>query len=538
MRLRSSSRTQTGPLAAIDLSKRVLKISGPDLCALGKSLGGSYVDRIKAGLERSNQLYCKAKPISLDEKKWRRLAACTKAGVDKCCPAAAPFFAGISDSIGSDVYMALLDFEVYMIELQREIDIKNAAKQALVQRTKDLEAAREAGDRKALARAQQALLLASMEAATSSSESDSDSSDGSDEAEGDASTSEGQSDDLEGKSSTDKDLPSGRCTGFGQVDSNGAFVAQTVELPLTVYAYGDHDMVLQLHATGIGSVCVYDCDGRLCPIGMNSAGLAVTVFNLHQGLSSVSASKSDAAGGDQVSALSTQCLAWELLLGQYTLPRAITFLQQLPCRPMSGSAFMLADSSGVVTVELSPQGIEISDVFTAKPLFRANHPFLSATEAYYADRAKSDAASRKRLSALQSAFEELADEGKSPATGLQVLDLLTGSKVVCNAGSIATVCCDMTRQELLVEYKERVALTPEYKAQAISKYKGSKAATQLALSQGLMQVKVGDDGPAKRLQDGKTALHVAQRVRYTYALHESGGQSSGEQAEEMDAPGR
>ena len=116
-----------------------------------------------------------------------------------------------------------------------------------------------------------------------------------------------------------------------QADSKGAFVAQTVELPLTVYAYGDHDMVLQLHVAGVactntthhnihnrtqtsrippsvflpgasltfppltpgkGSVCVYDCDGRLCPIGINSAGLAVTVFNLHQGLGSVATSKS------------------------------------------------------------------------------------------------------------------------------------------------------------------------------------------------------------------------------------------------------
>ena len=52
------------------------------------------------------------------------------------------------------------------------------------------------------------------------------------------------------------------------------------------------------------------------------------------------------------------------------------------------------------------------------------------------------------------------------------------------------------------------------------------------------QVKVGEDGPAQRLTDGKTALHVVQRVRYTYALHGSAGQNSGEQGEEVHPPGR
>ena len=45
--------------------------------------------------------------------------------------------------------------------------------------------------------------------------------------------------------------------------------------------YGDADTAMRLSLDNGLEVLCYDTDGRLCPIGMSTAGLAVNAFNLH-----------------------------------------------------------------------------------------------------------------------------------------------------------------------------------------------------------------------------------------------------------------
>merc|ERR1711879_461916 len=147
----------------------------------------------------------------------------------------------------------------------------------------------------------------------------------------------------------------------------------TVDLPPLLYAYGDFDCALNLRIGDLDAVLVSDCDGRLCPIGFNSKGLGISVFNLHLSVTS----------GFDKPGVSIQSIVWELLLGQYTLKSAIEFLESLPSI-MCGGALVLADSSGVVTCEVFPGGaVEMGK--PAKCVVRANHPIYPKCAGVYGE---------------------------------------------------------------------------------------------------------------------------------------------------------
>ena len=196
-------------------------------------------------------------------------------------------------------------------------------------------------------------------------------------------------------------VQNGRCTGFASVSELGAVVAQTADLPPGLYGYGDYDCVLKL-TVGASSVLVYDVDGRLCPIGLNSAGLAIAVFNLHL---------SDTGGFDGP-ALTVQSIVWELLLGQHTLPSATAWLRSLPPM-MCGCGLLLADADvGSLCVELraGPGG----RAFLGEPspwVTRANHPEQEGCEAAYGEGPKTRKESEVRQGLL--AMELVKSAGKA-----------------------------------------------------------------------------------------------------------------------------
>jgi hypothetical protein len=344
----------------------LLELNAPTLQELGRQLGAAYGERIKAGMSRSRELYVKSKPITCDEKRWGILAESAAAGARQCCPHAAAFFDGISEGMGGDAYMALLDFELYMLEVQRQLDVKAAAKDERETAIKVLAHCQAQGNKEGIRVATKALALSerrAAEVATSSSEDESSSGDSSsessDDEDGEMASEETEDEDLTkllvcrepvrtmstdtkagrqegGKAGRQvRGMQNGRCTGFAvshegvavRSDGSGggggsALLAQTVELPLSLYGFGDLDLVMKLATTGgdaattgggtaavpvkvegqnasadgvtkgvtkgvdpkhAHKVMCYDCDGRLCPVGLNEAGLGVCIFNLHQG---------------------------------------------------------------------------------------------------------------------------------------------------------------------------------------------------------------------------------------------------------------
>jgi hypothetical protein len=257
-------------------------------------------------MQRSKELYVNAKPVTCDEKRWGVLAASAAAGARRCCPHAAAFFDGISAGMDGDAYMALLDFELYMLEVQRQLDVKAKAKEDKEIALRVLAHCKEEGNKEGIRVASKALVLAerrAAEVATSSSESSSgESSSEESSSEDDRSeASRGEEEEEEGGGLTHllisgeqsgrdmtkagsqvRGMPNGRCTGFavahegvggegseggeggkggkggkgGDSNSNSkesgrsAMVAQTVELPLSLYGFGDLDLVMKLTTTG------------------------------------------------------------------------------------------------------------------------------------------------------------------------------------------------------------------------------------------------------------------------------------------------
>jgi hypothetical protein len=270
---------------------------------------------------------------------------------------------GMSGTLKGDAYAALLDFEVFQLELQRGRRAKNekvAATEALTQ---------------ALLTADKAVILAAearLKLATRGCDSSSSSSSESSSEEGD---SDGDSDvaleNLSNAASAVLEprevMANGRCTGFALVGEECAVVGQTVDLPPSVYGFGDFDIAMQLK-WGSGSALCYDVDGRLCPIGFNSCGLGVTIFNLHH----------TDTRGFEAPGITVQTLAWELLLGPYDLAGAIALLKALPYPMMCGSGLLLADRSGSLMAELAHEGVNIVQAPKgADPLTRSNHPLVA-----------------------------------------------------------------------------------------------------------------------------------------------------------------
>ena len=105
-----------GSSCITDDRARLLEITASSLPALGRALGEAYRGRFAAGMARSVKHYSETKPVTLDSKRWGQLAASARAGARLCCPRAWPFLEGLSAGLGQDVFMGLLDFEVYMME--------------------------------------------------------------------------------------------------------------------------------------------------------------------------------------------------------------------------------------------------------------------------------------------------------------------------------------------------------------------------------------------------------------------------------------
>ena len=264
-------------------------------------------------------------------------------------------------------------------------------------------------------------------------------------APGSTSESESESESEPGAGATAAPLVSadqigaGRCTGFASM----GLVGQTVDLPPPLYAFGDADCVLRLRSASGGCIA-YDVDGRLCPIGVSDVGLCVTVFNLHL---------SHTAGFDAPSALTVQTLAWELLLGRYTLDGALHLLKHLKAPMMCGAAMLLGDASGSALVELS-YGEVACITSTVGPLFRTNHPLVDSLKLFNGNGRKEQMCSDERLAQLRAQFAK--QESRFASDGAEDLaDLLGSSKKVCHAGTLATIACDARKRRLVVDFKER-----------------------------------------------------------------------------------
>eukprot|EP00928_Gymnodinium_smaydae_P056238 TRINITY_DN3964_c0_g1_i1.p1 TRINITY_DN3964_c0_g1~~TRINITY_DN3964_c0_g1_i1.p1 ORF type:complete len:525 (+),score=54.21 TRINITY_DN3964_c0_g1_i1:74-1576(+) len=478
---------------------RLVEASGSDLRALGCTLATRYRARMENGVARAKDYYSDLKPITCDLERWKTLSELARAGAQRCCPAATAFFAGLDSQVTWDVYDGLLDFEVYQLELQRQArDRQRRAAQRA--RTDDT----------------------SNDSPRSNKSSSSSSSSASSEINSDAGAAileaakrDAAASQLSNESAKEEDrakidpLGSGRCTGFALVSGgHTAVVAQSADLPPILYGYGDYDCVLRLSTPG-GSVVVYDSDGRLCPVGFNSSGLGVGIFNLHQ---------SQTVGYDQPS-LTCQTIAWELLLGQHTRASAIDWLRSLPVPTMCGSALLLADATGAVCVEFGAGcPVAITSPLENTPVARANHALHASRAETFGDTEKARRDSERRQRAVE---ESLSKRTKGsdypPIDGAAALSVLREAKKVRNLSTLACIAADLQRMELHVEFKDR---------QPTGEIDIARMAVEVGLSpqqvsQALVAGAVNGNTGRERIISGLPVSHVHCWVPHVFALAKS-----------------
>eukprot|EP00434_Breviolum_minutum_P030856 symbB.v1.2.027286.t1/scaffold2791.1/size70196/3 len=469
---------------------REVVVSGADPRSLGRALAEVYGERTHRGLQHAKDYYTELPPISCSTQQWKDLAALAQKGARLCCPTAAAFFDGLKEGLGWEVYETMLDFEVYTLELQRRSRVE----------------------------------------ARQRSSSSSSSSDSSSESFVEVNLGGGES-----KDSSDQDevadepsekrkklLKNGRCTGFaiaGDTSSIGgtgkvAIASQTVDLPGILYGFGDFDCVLRLQLPSV-ELLVYDSDGRLCPIGLNSAGLGICVFNLHD----------RQTDGFQQASLSVQTLVWELLLSGHTMTSALSWLRDLCLQPMCGSALLLVDDSGAVTVELNPGepagGPVIGEVRQGEAVSRANHPILAESNATFGGNRRARVDSQRRLEAVQRVLEQRAGEVASEVDANGALSLLRKAKKVRNLATLAIVSLSPTQGHLLVEFRERQEVSAA-EAARFAVEMGLAPVSQIhmpkiierALSQGGLQMET----KRPRMSSGETAFHVTRWAKHAFQL--------------------
>lgn len=154
----------------------------------------------------------------------------------------------------------------------------------------------------------------------------------------------------------------------------------------------------------------YDCDGRLCPIGLNSVGLAITLFNLH--LRQQHGFERDSIRSySHVKCLadvfvSVQALAWEVLLSGRGITDTIAWLQQQPALPMMcGSSIILASNGNLDSYcfELSADDVTAVPMDTGVgPFCRTNHPMTDHNRVHFEGTCPSEEKdSKKRLRELK-----------------------------------------------------------------------------------------------------------------------------------------
>jgi hypothetical protein len=261
--MKSSSQSDHSHDSALDPARRQLTVKAPTLHDLGKRLASCHGASIKKGLARSKKFYTRAvakgpllpdtlsvsaaatttdtrttrsatkarnrNPITAA--RWKEMAVLAREGARRCCPHAWPFFEGLSEGLGWDVFEALLDFELYTLETNRQ---KGAQKQRAATQAV-LASAVATGSKVDIAEAKMALADCESSSDSSSSESDSDGDMDDDSSCDEEKNTRG----IETRSRTP--MLEGRCTGLafavakGSEASSAAVVGQTVDLPLDLY---------------------------------------------------------------------------------------------------------------------------------------------------------------------------------------------------------------------------------------------------------------------------------------------------------------
>jgi len=271
-----------------------------------------------------------------------------------------------------------------------------------------------------------------------------------------------------------------------------------------MYGFGDMDRVLDLR-TGAGQVLAYDVDGRLCPIGLNSEGLAVGIFNLHF---------SHPDGFDKPS-LPVQAVVWELLLGQYTLKSAIVFLRSLAVNPMCGSALLLGDATGSCCVELNSTGqFRIPEPAKDVPIVRANHPLDASFLPSYGDRESAHRDSVKRMLSLSLKVRE-AHQNCANLAGNHALELFISAPKVRNPCTLACISIDILKKELVIDFKERFPATDGDVEELLESTGKSRPFVKQLMKLGTV---VAEEPLGDRITTGAEAEHIASWTRRTYAL--------------------
>lgn len=552
--------------AALSKNERCYDVHANSLAQLGTSLAQAYRFRFEAGLRRSREYFLTLEPVSCSDEQWKKLSTHLRTAAHEYCPVSNIFFDAFSQELNSDVYAGLLDFEVYTLELQRQARqrrLKRLKRDSQCAKARQaLDSAQSCGDMQGILAAEQSLKIAA-NSISSSSESSDDSTCTLDPirterhdtesscSEGDhvtrisssttnTTSSDGTSDSSVGPKPVETAGPielHGRCTGFalavgGTADS---VLAQSVDLPAVVYGFGDFDCILRL-STPAGNILAYDVDGRLCPIGLNSAGLGVTVFNLFQ----------PHTAGFECPALSIQMVAWELLLGQHTLTSALTWLRSLPTPGvMCGGGLLLADGASAVMVELSAgHAPAISDLTIGAPLVRANHTVLLPEASECGESRKSVKESKRRQDRLTRTLSAVGDpclhganvaqddaqpspdhklasdscrdqQFASGMTAQTALRILAASKGIRNVSTLACIACDLKRRLLRVEFRERQAVgDAETKGFAKSQSIPVDRASRLLLAGAVRrQAKTGP-----RMETGEPARHFTRWEAYEYTL--------------------
>eukprot|EP00438_Fugacium_kawagutii_P034781 Skav236245 [mRNA] locus=scaffold829:345802:347295:- [translate_table: standard] len=462
-----------------EVPPREVSVVGEDPRALGLALARVYGERTRRGLKHAKDYYTQLPPISCTNQQWQDMALLAQKGASLCCPTAAAFFDGLKEGLGWDVYETMLDFEVYTLELQR----------------RSREEARQSKQ-------------------SSSSSSSSDSSDSFLDMDLDhESPSEAEEImDQNQPSEQEKLLKNGRCTGFaiaGDTVSIGGtgkavLATQTVDLPGLLYGFGDFDCVLRLELPSV-ELLVYDSDGRLCPVGLNSAGLGICVFNLHD-------RQSD---GFHQPSLSVQTLVWELLLQGHTMTSALQWLRDLTLQPMCGSALLLVDDSGAVTVELNPGGPVIGEVRQSEAVSRANHPILPESNATFGGNRRARVDSQRRLEAVQRVLEQRSASG-AQIDAAAALSILRKAKKVRNLSTLAIVSLSPLQGQLLVEFRERQQVSTSEAARFAVEMGLAPKIIERALSQGGLQMET----KRQRMTTGETAFHVTRWANHAFHLSE------------------
>lgn len=120
---------------------RCLRVSADDLHSLGKALGQAYGPAIDAGLRRVEDYYIAREPVTLSQEQWFVYASRLRSACKKHCPATFEFAEGLSEALGRDAFLGLLDFELYTLEMERDAILRSERSVSTVSIGQSLDAA-------------------------------------------------------------------------------------------------------------------------------------------------------------------------------------------------------------------------------------------------------------------------------------------------------------------------------------------------------------------------------------------------------------